>query len=93
MEEQKNELIEQTPGEAPEETPVQTPSGPNMRTRYIIRILVGGYLAYLGAQLIKSYVKDGPAAGLVAIIAGPAFVLIGAALVVWSVVLMTRDDT
>ena len=91
MDEEKNELIESAPEEASEQ-PEQTPARPNMRTHYLIRILVGGYLAYLGWQLLQSFINGTANSKALAIIAGIAFLLLGGALVVWSVLLLTRSD-
>ena len=88
MDEQQNELIPQEPAPEPE----QTPKPANMRTHYLIRILVGGYLAYLGWQLMQTYIKGTASSMALAVIAGGAFMLLGGALVVWSVVRMTRGD-
>ena len=91
MDEQKNEQIE--PIESPEETVEQTPAKPNMRTRYLVRILVGGYVAYLGWQLVQSYIQGTASSKALAIIAGAAFLLLCGALAIWSVILLTRDDS
>ena len=90
MDEQQNELIEQET--VPEEVPEQRPGKPNMRTHYLLRILIGAYLAYLGWQLMQSYIQGTASSNAVAIIGGVAFLLIGGALVIWSVVLLTRGD-
>ncbi len=89
MDEEKNELIESE--EAPEQQPAGRPV--NMRTHYLIRILVGGYLAYLGWQLLQSFISGAANSKALAIIAGVAFLILGIALVVWSVILLTRDDS
>lgn len=91
MDEQKNEQLE--PIENPEDDKEQTPAKPNMRTHYLVRILVGGYIAYLGWQLLQSFIQGTASSKALAIIAGPAFLLLGGALVIWSVILMTRDDS
>ena len=91
MEEQKNEQLE--PIETPEETEEQTPAKPNMRTHYLVRILVGGYIAYLGWQLLQSFIQGTASSKALAIIAGLAFLLLGGALLIWSVILLTRDDS
>lgn len=91
MEEQKNEQLESV--ENPEETEEQLPAKPNMRTHYLVRILVGGYIAYLGWQLLQSYIQGSATSKTLAIIAGPAFMLLGGALLIWSVILLTRDDS
>ena len=91
MDEQKNEQIQQL--ENTEETAEQTPAKPNMRTRYILRVLVGGYVAYLGWQLVQSYIDGSASSKVLAIVAGVAFLLLGGALAIWSVILMTRDDS
>ena len=101
MDEEKNELIEmeaapEEPPEIPEEVPADAPEekrpGLNMRTHYLIRILVGGYIAYLGWQLMKNFI-NGVGNKVVAGIFGVVFLLLGGGLVVWSVLLMCRDDS
>ena len=74
MDEQQNELIPQEPAPEPE----QTPKPANMRTHYLIRILVGGYLAYLGWQLMQTYIKGTASSMALAVIAGVAFMLANA---------------
>lgn len=91
MDEQKNEQLEQI--ETPEEAAEQTPAKPNMQTHYLIRILVGGYLAYLGWQLVQSFIQGTASSNALAIGAGAAFLLLGGALVIWSVILLLRGDS
>ncbi len=86
MDEQQNELLSQ------DQTPEEPPKPANMRTHYLIRILIGGYLAYLGWQLMQTYLNGTASSMALAIIAGVAFMLLGGALVIWSVVLLTRGD-
>ena len=97
MDEENKDLIEvEPPAEAPQDeqqTPGSGKPKPNMRTHYLIRILVGAYLAYLGWQLLQSYIDKSASSPALAVIAGPAFLLIGIALAVWSAVLMARDDS
>ena len=106
MDEEKNELIEtndapaedvperpeEAPAGIPEDAPEEKPAGPNMHTRYLIRILVGGYVAYLGWQLLQSYIKGTASSAAVAIIFGALFLLLGGGLAVWSVLQMFRND-
>lgn len=89
MDEQKNELLspeEQTPEE-------QSPKNTlNPQTSYLIRILIGGYIAYLGWEL-ASGIFAGTLEGtklIVCAIAAALFAIAGVGLVVWSLWLMMK---
>lgn len=55
----------------------------NGNTNYMIRILAGAYLVYLGVSLIKDELSEGI---LIPLVAGVAFTVIGAGLVIYSFV-------
>lgn len=90
MDEPKNELKtseEQTPEE-------QSPknSAQNSQPFYLIRILIGGYIAYLGWQL-ASGIFTGTLEGtklIICAIAAAIFAIAGVGLVVWSFWLMMK---
>ena len=79
MDEEQKDLIR-----APEEEPVRK----DMTKFHIIRILVAGYIAYLGADLLKSYVKDSAGVGI--LIAAIVFLAAGIGVVGWTVWQMVR---
>ena len=80
MDEEQKDLI-QAPEE--EEKPAR-----DMRKFHIIRILVAGYIAYLGSDLLKSYIKGSAGAGI--LIAAIVFLLAGTGVVLWSVWQMVK---
>ena len=80
MDEEQKDLI-QSPEE---ETPVRRDA-----TKFgVIRILVAGYIAYLGADLLKSDVKG--AAGVGILIAAIVFLAAGVGVVGWTVWQMVK---
>ena len=81
MDEEQKDLI-QTPGE--EEKPAR-----DMRKFHIIRILVAAYIAYLGSDLLKSYLKGSAGAGI--LIAAIVFLLAGISVVLWTVWQMVKE--
>ena len=91
------EILEEAPAGIPEEASADAPekksTGLNMQTRCLLRILVGGYIAYLGWQLLQSYFKGAAASAAVNIIFGALFLLLGGGLAVWSLLLMFRNDS
>ena len=80
MDEEQKDLIQ-----APEE---ETPAR-DMRKFHILRILVAGYIAYLGSDLLKSYLKGSAGAGI--LIAAIVFLLAGVGVVLWSVWRMVKE--
>lgn len=80
MDEEQKDLIQ-----APEE---ETPVKKDMTKFLIIRILVAAYIAYLGADLLKSYVKGGAGVGI--LVAAVVFLLAGIGIVAWSVWQMVK---
>ena len=95
MDEQNNELIaqEQSAGEAQRPETEPNPKRPaNMHTHYLLRILVGGYLAYLGWQLIDNFIKGAAQSAALNLVAGGVFLLCGVGLAIWSVLLLIRGD-
>ena len=81
MDEEQKDLIQ-----APEE---EKPVRKDMTKFLIIRILVAGYVAYLGADLLKSYIKGGAGVGI--LVAAIVFLLAGIGVVVWSVWQLVKD--
>lgn len=55
----------------------------NGNTNYMIRMLAGAYLVYLGISLIKDELSEGV---LIPLLTGVAFTVIGAGLVIYSFV-------
>lgn len=80
MDEEQKDLI-RTPEE---ERPVRR----DMTKFHVIRILVAGYIAYLGADLLKSYVKG--TAGAAILVAAIVFLLAGVGVVGWTVWQMVK---
>ena len=66
----------------------ETPARKGMTKFHAIRILVAAYIAYLGADLLKSYVKG--TAGVGILIAAIVFLLAGVGVVIWSVWQMVK---
>lgn len=82
MDEQQNDLIPQEPEKS---------SGPDTGRFYLIRILIGGYIAYLGGQLINSFIRGtAEVHPAFILIAGIVLLLAGMAVAVWSVWLLVR---
>ena len=79
MDEEQKDLIQ-----APEEEPVRK----DMSKFLIIRILVAAYIAYLGADLLKSYLKGSAGVGI--LIAAIVFLAAGIGVVGWSVWQMVK---
>ncbi|MBE6932878.1 MAG: hypothetical protein E7464_05830 [Ruminococcaceae bacterium] len=91
MESQQDELPEQAEvlDEEPEEAPVKKQ---NPQLSYTLRIIIGGYIAYLGWEL-ASGIFEGTVVGKELIICGIAaavFAICGVGLVVWSLWLMMK---
>ena len=80
MDEEQKDLIQ-----APEE---EKPAR-DMRKFHIIRILVAAYIAYLGSDLLKSYIKG--TAGVGILIAAIVFLVAGIGVVLWSVWRMVKE--
>ena len=51
----------------------------NDRTRTVLRVLAGGYLAYLGLELLKTMLKEQPDNMMLFVSVGLAFLAIGVA--------------
>ena len=79
MDEEQKDLIE---------TPEEESARRDMSRFHIIRILVAAYIAYLGADLLKSYVKG--TAGVGILIVAIVFLLAGIGVVGWSVWQMVK---
>ena len=81
MDEEQKDLI-QAPEE--EEKPAR-----DMRKFHIIRILVAAYIAYLGSDLLKSYIKGSAGVGI--LIAAIVFLAAGIGVVLWSVWRLVKE--
>ena len=79
MDEEQKDLIE---------TPEEESARRDMSRFHIIRILVAAYIAYLGSDLLKSYVKG--TAGVGILIVAIVFLLAGIGVVGWSVWQMVK---
>lgn len=60
----------------------------NGNVNYIIRMLAGVYLVYLGISLLKEELSEGI---LIPLVAGVAFTVIGAGLVIYSFVKFKQE--
>lgn len=80
MDEEQKDLIQ-----SPEE---ETPVRKDMTKFHVIRIIVAAYIAYLGADLLKSYVKG--TAGVGILIIAIVFMLAGIGVVGWTVWQMVK---
>ncbi len=74
MDEEQKDL-----SQTPEEAPVQR----DMSKFHVIRIIVAAYIAYLGADLLKSYARGSAGVGI--LIAAIVLLAAGLGLVGWSV--------
>ena len=80
MDEEQKDLIQAPEEEAPAR---------DTRKFLIIRILVAAYIAYLGSDLLKSYLKGSAGVGI--LIAAIVFLLAGIGVVLWSVWQMVKQ--
>ena len=64
----------------------------NDRTRTVLRVLAGGYLAYLGLELLKTMLKEQPDNMMLFVSVGLAFLAIGVALLGYSVSHYIKKD-
>ena len=89
MDEQKNELLNQD-----QEEQQEPERNSNPQISYMIRILIGGYVAYLAWEL-ASGIFAGTLTGTKLIICGVAaaiFAICGVGLVVWTLWLMMKKQ-
>lgn len=58
----------------------------------MLRLIAGGYLAYLAFGLLKEYVKPGSGGQLIQIVCGVLFLAVGAVLAVWALRKLIKGD-
>ena len=80
MDEEQKDLIQAPEAEKPAR---------DQRKFLVIRIIVAAYIAYLGGDLLKSYLKG--TAGVGILIAAIVFLLAGIGVVLWSLWKMVKD--